>query len=230
MVPKVENLKEKSSPTFGSSTFKLETWKLLLGRVPKVENLKEKSNPFFGFSTLVFNFQVGNLKTNFGEGPRSWEIFGITVSIQVLWWRWSYRIARVSEMVHQFPDGCFNSGSVLAVVRQDYVCTLPWCQYNTTFHLTLLWAVSRRRCDMGYVWIMPAKSQKLTYVFPSWETKLYRVGIEFSISKLPENLEQINWESKFSMLRVSCFREVGCCLGRTTAPGRYVAGAVVCPT
>ena len=42
--------------------------------VPKVENLKEKSSPTFGFSTLVFNFQIENLETNFWEGPKSGKL------------------------------------------------------------------------------------------------------------------------------------------------------------
>ena len=42
--------------------------------VPKVENLKEKSCPTFGFSTLVFNFSIENLETNFWEGPESGKL------------------------------------------------------------------------------------------------------------------------------------------------------------
>ena len=38
-----------------------------VGKVPKIENLKEKSSPTFEFSTLVFNFEVENLKTNFWD-------------------------------------------------------------------------------------------------------------------------------------------------------------------
>ena len=56
------------------STFKLKTWKPIFGMVPKAENLKEKSSPTFRFSTLVFNFQIENLKNSFWDGPKNWKL------------------------------------------------------------------------------------------------------------------------------------------------------------
>ena len=66
---KVENPKVGHDFSVKFSTF---------GALPKtsfqVENLKEKSCPTFGFSTLVFNFWIENLETNFWMGPKSWKL------------------------------------------------------------------------------------------------------------------------------------------------------------